>query len=90
MATADVSQVSILVVVDAESPVCLHGGEAVITRLQGINPDGARVHAAEKQLSVGAAKHQELHFNHHPFHSKHVKCKQLHKSLEKLVCPQAT
>lgn len=89
MATADVSQVSILVVVDAEIPVSLHGGEAVITRLQGINPDGARVHAAEKQLSVGATKHQELYFNH-PYHSKHVKCKQLHKSLEKLVCPQAT
>lgn len=39
MATADVLQVSILVVVDTESPVGLHGGEAVVTRLQGVNPD---------------------------------------------------
>lgn len=39
MATANVPQVPILVVVDAESPVGLHGGEAVVTGLQGVNPD---------------------------------------------------
>lgn len=58
MATANVPQVPVLVVVDAESPVGLHGGEAVVTGLQGVNPDATWVHAAEQQLSVGATKHQ--------------------------------
>lgn len=58
MATTDVAHVSVLVVVYAESPVGLHGGEAVVARLQGVNPDEAGVHATEQQLPVGAAKHQ--------------------------------
>lgn len=60
MAAPDVSQVTVLVVVDAESPVGLHGGEAVVTGLQRINPDGTRVHAEEKQLPVGAANNRKL------------------------------
>ncbi|MEQ2195069.1 hypothetical protein XENOCAPTIV_007054 [Xenoophorus captivus] len=46
-AAAHVSQVSILVVVNVQSPVSLHRGEAVVTRLQRVNPDGAGLHAAE-------------------------------------------
>lgn len=41
IATTDVPQVSVLVVVDAESPVRLHGSEVVVPRLQGVNPDEA-------------------------------------------------
>ncbi|TNN86388.1 hypothetical protein EYF80_003473 [Liparis tanakae] len=41
MATADVPQVSVLVVVDTESPVGLHGGEAAVSRLQRL-PEGER------------------------------------------------
>ena len=41
MATANVPQVSILVVVNTESPVGLQGGEAVVPGLQQVNSDGA-------------------------------------------------
>lgn len=41
MATTDVPQVSVLIVMDAESPVSLHGLEAVVAGLQGVNPDEA-------------------------------------------------
>lgn len=41
MTAVNVPQVSVLVVVHTESPVGLHGGEAVVTRLQGVNPDEA-------------------------------------------------
>lgn len=56
VAAVDVPRVAVLVVVYAESPVGLHGGEAGVTGLQGVDPDEARVHAAEQQLPVRAAK----------------------------------
>lgn len=59
MATADVPQMSVVVVMGAQFPVGLHGGEAVVAGLQRVNPDGPCVHSTEQQLPVGAMKHQK-------------------------------
>lgn len=54
MAAADVSQVSVLVVVEADGPVSFHGSEVVVMKFQTVNPDGARMHPTKQQLPVGA------------------------------------
>lgn len=58
VAAADVLQVSGLVVMETESPVRAHGLEAEVSTLQQVDPDGARVHPAEQQLPVAAARHK--------------------------------
>lgn len=55
-ATTDTLQVSVMVVMDTESPVCTHRLEVLVSVLQRVHPDGARVHAAQQQLPAGAAK----------------------------------